>query len=565
MKNSIKPIVLLLTVLTLNTSNAQTKKQISELSDLCNVWGTLKYFHPEIASGKHNWDSILVTSLDKILDSKHRNTFQEEVDKMFDVSGENNAPEFIIDKSAHPYTYRNIDHSWVDKSNNLNKNQKQKLRYNYSHPFQEQNYYAQNNPDDEGNIITPNEKPFLEMNMPNREYRLLGLFRFWNVINYYYPYKYATDKPWDKVLTDLIPEFINTNDSVSYHKAVLKMTASIDDGHGGIYPFLDESVAGKYSPPFFFKLIDDKAVITKILDWEEAKKAKVQDGSVIEKINGVSIADRAKEFWDYVAASNDRAKYKELHKLILNSKQQSAIYSGYNPDGSKFSSEIALSERNFLKEYLEFFEMTSPIISKMITNDIAYVYAANITSKNMDSIMLPLMNTKTIILDLRNYPNTMPIYRMANYYLDEPKTYGKETRINFNYPGLLYYQNLNSGTSSETVGKENSNPYEGKLILLVDDRTQSLPEFDCLILKTYKNTTIIGSQTAGADGNQTRMTFFGGHKISFSGMGIYKADGGEAQRVGIPIDIPVQYKINDFIDKNDPILERAIKFAKTEE
>lgn len=558
-------IIFLFSLLTFNVAKAQSKKQIAELSDLCNVWGTLKYFHPEISSGNHDWDSVLVASLDKLLDSKKKIAFKEEVEKMLQIAGNNNAPEFIIDKSAHPYTYRNINQSWVDKSKNLTESQKKKLQYNYSHPNQGGNYYAQNNPDDDGNIITPNEKPYLEMKMPNKEFRLLGLFRFWNVINYYYPYKYATENSWDKVLTDLIPEFINANDTLKYNKAVLKMAALINDGHGGVYPFLDSSVSGKYSPPFYFRLVDNKAVITKVLDEAIAKKANIQEGSVIEKINGITVKKRAKEFWDYVPASNDVAKYKELHKLIFNSKDKSALYSGYNPNGSKFSSEVNLSERNFLKEYLDFFEMTSPITSKMISNDIAYVFAANINSKNMDSIMQPLMDTKAIILDLRNYPNKMPSYKIANYFLDKPTIYGKATMINFNYPGLLYYENLNSGTSVETVGKENPNPYKGKLILLVDYRTQSLPEFDCLILKTYKNTTIIGTQTAGADGNQTRMIFFGGHKISFSGFGIYETDGGETQRIGIPIDIKVQYEISDFVNKKDPILERAIEFSKSNE
>ena len=74
---------------------------------------------------------------------------------------------------------------------------------------------------------------------------------------------------------------------------------------------------------------------------------------------------------------------------------------------------------------------------------------------------------------------------------------------------------------------------------------------------------IIGNQTAGADGNQTRMIFPGNYKILFSGLGIYHANGDEAQRVGIPIDIPVKYTISDFINDKDPILERAVEFGKT--
>lgn len=556
-----KKLILFLLVLSATHLNAQTKKQISQLNDLCNVWGNLKYFHPEIATGKHKWDSVLVSSVNQILKSGNKKVFQNEIDKMLQISGDNNASAFKIDYSAHPFTYRNINHSWIDKSKNLTNNQKEKLKYNYEHPYQGQNYYAQNNPDDDGNIITPNENPYSEMKMPDTAYRLLGLFRFWNVINYFYPYKYATDKPWDKVAFDLIPEFVKANDTLSYHKAVLKMASSIDDGHGGIWPFLDIEVAGKYSPPFYFKLIDDKAVVTKILD---ENLFDIQKGSIIENINGISLKRRLKELWDYVPASNKVAKYKDLHKIILNSKEKSAVYSGYNPDGTKFTSSIDLSERNYLKEYFDFHEMTSPITSKMIANDIAYIYASNITYENMDSIMQPLLKTKAIILDLRNYPSKMSPYKIANYFLDKPTVYSVMTRNDFRYPGLMIYENTNAGTTVETVGKNNPNPYQGKLILLVDYRTQSLPEFKSLILMTYKNTVIIGNQTAGADGNQTRMIFPGNYKISFSGFGVYLADGGEAQRVGIPIDIPVKYTIQDFIENKDPILERAIEYAKTE-
>lgn len=561
MKSKIVIIVILLFSSTV--TQAQTQNQISQLNDLCHVWGNLKYFHPEIATGKNNWDSVLVSSFNQILKSGNKGVFRNEVNKMLHIAGNNNAPEFNIDFTLHPHTYRNINHDWIDKSKNLSADQKKKLKYNYSHPFQGQNYYAQNNPGDDGNIITPNENPYTEMKMPDTAYRLLGLFRFWNVINYYYPYKYATNKPWEKVIYDLIPEFIKANETISYHKSVLRMAASIDDGHGGVYPFLDTEVAGKYSPPFFFKLIDNKAVVTKILDKIETKKVNIQKGSVIEHINGVSIKCRVQQLWDYVPASNKVAKYRDLHKLILNSKETSAVYAGYNPDGTKFSAPIALSERSFLKEFLDFHEMTSMITSQMITDDIAYIYATNITYKNMDSIMQPLLKTKAIILDLRNYPNNMPSYSIANYFLDKPTVYSKMTRNDFRYPGLFVYENTNEGTTVGMVGKENPNPYQGKLIILVDYRTQSLSEFSSLILMTYKNTTIIGNQTAGADGNQTRMIFPGNYKISFSGLGIYLADGGEAQRIGIPIDIPIKYTIQDFIEGKDPILDRAAEFAKT--
>ena len=47
------------------------------------------------------------------------------------------------------------------------------------------------------------------MSFPSEEYRLLALFRFWNVINYFYPYKDLLDTSWSTVLTDFIPRFLS--------------------------------------------------------------------------------------------------------------------------------------------------------------------------------------------------------------------------------------------------------------------------------------------------------------------------------------------------------------------
>jgi C-terminal processing protease CtpA/Prc len=50
------------------------------------------------------------------------------------------------------------------------------------------------------------------------------------------------------------------------------------------------------------------------------------------------------------------------------------------------------------------------------------------------------------------------------------------------------------------------------------------------------NATVIGSQTAGADGNVTTVVLPGGYMASFSGLGILYPDGTQTQRTGIKID-----------------------------
>ena len=46
------------------------------------------------------------------------------------------------------------------------------------------------------------------MKFPDTGFRLLALYRYWNMVNYFYPYKDILDKDWNKILNDYISKFI---------------------------------------------------------------------------------------------------------------------------------------------------------------------------------------------------------------------------------------------------------------------------------------------------------------------------------------------------------------------
>ena len=63
----------------------------------------------------------------------------------------------------------------------------------------------------------------------------MGLFRFWNVIQYYFPYKYLIESDWNIILREFIPLFIDaSDDKLAYKLLVLKHATRIDDSHSRI-------------------------------------------------------------------------------------------------------------------------------------------------------------------------------------------------------------------------------------------------------------------------------------------------------------------------------------------
>jgi C-terminal processing protease CtpA/Prc len=80
--------------------------------------------------------------------------------------------------------------------------------------------------------------------------------------------------------------------------------------------------------------------------------------------------------------------------------------------------------------------------------------------------------------------------------------------------------------------------------------------------RTAPNATVIGSTTAGADGNVSSIRLPGGISTMISGIGVYYPDGRETQRIGIVPDIEVKPTIEGIKNGKDEVLEKAIEFIR---
>ena len=161
-------------------------------------------------------------------------------------------------------------------------------------------------------------------------------------------------------------------------------------------------------------------------------------------------------------------------------------------------------------------------------------------------------NTKGIIIDIRNYPNTFVPYLLGSYFASSTRSFVKITAANTDNPGEINFV-------KELEVPKSIDPYLGKLIVLVNEYSQSQSEFTAMAFRAGDNTTIVGSTTAGADGNVSDINLPGGISTRITGMGIFYPDGLETQRIGIVPDIEVKPTIKGIKNMKDEVLEKAIK------
>ncbi|HZH70730.1 MAG TPA: S41 family peptidase, partial [Flavobacteriaceae bacterium] len=111
---------------------------------------------------------------------------------------------------------------------------------------------------------------------------------------------------------------------------------------------------------------------------------------------------------------------------------------------------------------------------------------------------------------------------------------------------------------------DNPDYYRGKVVILVNETTQSSAEFHTMALQVAPKAKVFGSQTAGADGNVSEIYLPGNIRTMISGIGVYYPDGTETQRIGIIPDVEVKPTIEGIRAGKDEVLEAALNYLNSD-
>lgn len=526
------------------------KKKVSEtkkVETFIKIWGFLKYHHPEVAKGNLDWDSEFMTRIKDLSSLTSKEDIANYYEAWLVKLGKVKSCKACTIEVKSEFTF-NKNFEWLRDSTIFEKDLTEALDYIKENRNQKSNYYI-SRIQGVGNTEFENEKKYQDSIFPSVRMRLLTLSRYWNIINYFFPYKYKTDQPWDDVLREMIPKFENASDTVAYHLAILELTAKIDDSHGKFSSRFTNKYFGFKWVPFNFKIIDNKGIVTGFYNEELSKKDDIRIGDVFMKIGGLSVKDILKQNSKFIGASNETVKRRDAAYNMLFNGATNKVEAEFERAGKVEKKTLKRYAYNEIKYKVNAWNI--PDTSKMLDGNIGYVNLGNLQQKQVDLVLNSLKNTKAIIFDLRNYPNGT-FRKIADFLNEKPKAFVRFTIPNINNPGSYSY------SEPTYCGKENPNFYKGKIVVLCNEQTQSHGEFTLMALKTAPNVTVVGSQTSGADGNASLIILPGGMKTYFTGIGVYFPDGKETQRIGIVPDVIVKPTIEGIRAGKDEVLEKAL-------
>ncbi len=543
-------LIFLTILLSFNATIAQNSlSETEKLAATAKVWGFLKYYHPRVAEGKFDWDKELFKVLPLVKSASTKEELSQVYMDWLNKLGKVKACKNCKPNNNFAYFDKNFDLSWIYEKQTFTAELSERLKFIEENRHQGKKYYVASGKKI-GNVEVTNEINYKDFDWNDEHLRLLTLFRYWNIVEYFFPYKYQTDTDWDEVLNNMIPKFLYPKKELDFHLAMRELIVSIDDSHAGFYNDKTSAYFGHYWIPARLKLIDEKGIITGFYNDSLARIDDLQIGDIITKVNDQEVETIFQENEKYISGSNIPRKEFGASYTIFNGSAESVKieFIRNNQTSTKFIKRYLLKELNIKTKEAEKF--------KILDGNIGYVDMGVLKPIDVPEVMEALKNTKAIIFDIRNYPNST-LFAVANYISSKRNDFYKVTYPDLDYPGkFIWRKGGQSGQSGDLK-------YKGQVVLLANERTQSHAEFTIMCLQTGDNVTTIGSQTSGADGNVSTIEMVGGYKTLITGIGIFYPDNTETQRKGVKIDIEVIPTMQGIMHGKDEVLEKAIEFVNS--
>lgn len=527
-----------------------TNQNIKDLKVLGLIWGFLKYYHPNIAAGNFNWDYELFRIIPKVLNSKKTGERDAILVDWIKRLGQFESGEEI--KTEPGKIKFEPDLGWITNSG-FSDELISLLLKTKNGKRAETNFYVGPDPV-RGNLGFTNENPYPLLKFPDTGYRILSLYRYWNIIQYYFPYKNLIEEDWKNVLEEFIPKFINARYDTDYTLTILELIARVHDTHANIWGGND--IVNRYHGVNYaaaeLSFIENKAVVTGFYDDKAGKETGLKIGDIILKVNRKPVDSIIKEKLKLTPASNYPTQLRDIAPTLLRT-NDTIVEVEFISNGIKNNRILKAYSAKYINIRNKY--QVSDTCFKLIGKDIAYLNNGSLKIKYLPEIWKGMKNTKGLVIDLRNYPSDFPIYDLSRYLMPNSAPFVKGTTGSIVTPGLFTFNDL----LNLKTGEENKNYYRGKVCILINEISVSSAEFHAMAYRIVPNATVIGSTTAGADGNVVAFSLPGGISTGMSGIGIYYPDGTETQRIGIVPDIEIKPTIEGIKNKRDELLEKAIE------
>jgi hypothetical protein len=526
-----------------------TPIQIENLAVLGKVWGFLKYDHPQVTSGKLHWDYELFRILPAILAAPDHASADAALLHWIDGLGPVQPcnPCATLDESG---LQLRPDLAWIDDSAFLGKDLSKALLSIEQNRLAGKQFYV-SLVMGTGNPAFDHELKYQGIKLPDAGFQILALYRFWNIIEYWYPNRNIVGEDWDGVLREFLPRIALAKSSDDYQRELMALIAQVHDTHANLWSSLQvRPPTGACRLPLNLRFIGKSAAIYSFASTDSVTTAGFKVGDVLTDLDGQPV-DKLVETWTpYYADSNQAARLRDIARSMTNG-PCGPVTVGLRRGADAFTVKTQRLPAGGMTAIALTHDLPGDTF-RLLSDQVAYLKLSSVKIADVDHYLQLAAKTKGLIIDIRNYPSEFVVFALGQHLVEQPAPFVNFTFGDLSNPGAFHWGTPLSIKPSEPH-------YAGKVVILVDEVTQSSAEYTSMAFRASPKAMVLGSTTAGADGNISPIPLPGGFSSMISGLGVFYPDGKPTQQIGIVPDKTVLPTVEGIRDGRDEVLEEAVR------
>jgi len=378
----------------------------------------------------------------------------------------------------------------------------------------------------------------------DRATRLGAVVIAWNVLRHFYPYDDVVPCDWDGMLERALRSAAADADAVAFLATLRRLVAEIHDGHGTVTHPADLATS---QPKLAWEFVEGKLVVTHVAP--DAGE-ELRPGDVVVSVDGVPISDAIAREIAMAGAATPQLLRVRVARQLLHGPPGSEIAIGVERDGAP--PRVVKAPRSIPR--MSFAEPRPEKVAE-IAPGVLYCDLGRVRDADFAEALPRLAAAKGVVFDLRGYPRTFEfLSHLSKERLESPR---------WEIPLVTRPFGEGRTFASERWTVEPVAPrLEGRVAFLTDGRAISAAETCLGMVEAYELGEIVGSPTAGTNGNVNPIALPGGYSMTWTGMRVLKHDGSRLHGVGVLPTVPVERTIRGVAAGKDEVLERAIEIVR---
>ena len=535
-----------------DNGNIADSQQVKNLEKLCKVWGYTKYNHPTFLFGEKDWDEELLNLIPVVSKAKE-DKVNGILHEWFVSLGEiDYGISRLGSKPTESEAIVQADTSWILNKAYLGEELSTDMQKLGPVPKIDRRKAPVKFSTGQGVPNFKTENTDTACSYQTEEERLLGLFRVWNAIEYYFPYIDIMNESWHDLLSEFIPKMLQASDRLSFELTLCELTAHLHDGHVLlINNQVLKNIFGKYLAPVSMLRTKEGQWVVNDLFWE----CPLQVGDVILELEGTDIKEIEENRKKYISVPNDKKLLNQLGMYLLRSQDEEMEITVLRDGKEEICSIKGTSQYTYITRKAE-------KSHEILDGNIGLINPGALPTGDTGTVVRQVMNdlrdTNGLIVDLRQYPSDPNMHTFLSMYLQKAGTvYNIMTVPSQSVPGTFIKQKMTSWGVSPAIFY-----YEKPVVVLMDETSISNSEFSIMDLRTGDHVVILGNNSLGTDGDITELPLPNGNLLWFSSCGIYTPEMGQTQRIGLAPDIEVYPTIEGIKEGRDELMEAAIEYIQ---